>query len=363
MLSRVCRSLFVLGSRDSSVIGKTLSTRNAASVSEVKEGHENVKKRKSKRKDKQSEHGDKPAYVLDFFNNCDYITLNRLSRSTFIKRSNIKNIILPSEMIKGDDDMKCRQRFVDINEFCDKSGFSKTQIDTLADLVMMFETQEKKQEKFARIFYPALEIPDTNTIETVVAVDIFLNDVIWSEQDVSSRLVTNLGHFFFDVKDNKRFDHVKHGQQMQKLCDQLPDCPMYFLNNRSGMFSRDTSGITQYQHLMESIFITHMNLRSNTDLGDSNNVILFTPNTLDAFYNLKFGQEVEMMFPLLKSWYKKFKSPIDGMLMSPKVEIKLFAKETDERVRERILRCILMSDAGCKILRRSEKKFPRFYSD
>jgi len=47
-----------------------------------------------------------------------------------------------------------------------------------------------------------------------VTLDVFLNEIVWTEQEVETRFVKKIDHHVMNFPGIKKYDHVRHGEEV-----------------------------------------------------------------------------------------------------------------------------------------------------
>lgn len=101
-------------------------------------------------------------YVLDFFNNCDIVTLNRFLKFHTTRSNNFHKFIEVDNVIQKGAYTEGRTRFEDMKHFYDTTEIPEDKIAKLAQVILHFYRKESNQHQagIPTIFYPTVFIPD-----------------------------------------------------------------------------------------------------------------------------------------------------------------------------------------------------------
>ncbi|KAL4239662.1 hypothetical protein ACF0H5_000468 [Mactra antiquata] len=353
-----CRRIF-LGQRSSLRIFSTYSTKASRKAKLRKETihvpYENAKE-----------------IVLNFFNKCDRVTLQKLirSKSSLFKEHNFSS--LHKSVVELSD------RFNSIDDFVDKYGVTQKNIENMAQSIL--ELQEKEKNSFGMSgIHPNFSHKGKKNMDKVMVLNLFRTTVSWCVRSTVDHSVLQLGVENLDIPDN--YDHMKYQPQISTFLRNLPISDVYLVH---AMSKRNKGRQLTYFHLqqaiLEAVFVTLLNekhsnikepslypgsINSKDDESEmakkyfrTNRVYLWDLASLREFYEVTFKDDQLSTSSIVKDLYNERPSVINYWKMDNKEFKDMFYDDGSES----LSLCVLMSDAFCRCLKKSDHDFPSAYS-
>ncbi|XP_053393039.1 uncharacterized protein LOC123564436 [Mercenaria mercenaria] len=303
--------------------------------------------------------------VLDFFNNCDHVTLNKL-------------IGYKSHLFKHYDYSKCitssrEDRFCDVEDFLNKTGITEDKLKEMAYAVLLFKNVENTSTGM-KFFYPKFDRKNIENIDKVVVLDVFHREFAWCVRNTDDGYITDIGLKKINLKGT--YDHLAHHNQIRRFLETIPESEVYLLRTstaRGRTVSKQGSRYAVHQAVVEALLITLLNERHQpTDLeyvhpSDENGterrkfenrVYLFEPPALRDFYNVTFQKDLLEVSDLFKDWYFHKHSNIKEWGLDNEERKQLFFDQGAGQVSI----CALITDVFCRSLKKKNKQFPHAYT-
>ncbi|KAH3867785.1 hypothetical protein DPMN_030922 [Dreissena polymorpha] len=298
--------------------------------------------------------------VLDFFNRCDIITLNRLLMFRLKGCTSLIHNIIPENIIRDKLFTKGCKRFENIEALYQTTHFDDSDVVKLAKFISEFKKKEQNSVLIKSMVPEFEDAAENQSINKVVCIDLYMNEIAWTEQDVDRREITDCGSERLFEGQVPKYCHISNATTLQRVMQSIPSAPVYLFHSQTANYPETKSfDVAKYQTIQEATFMSHLCLKASqfSQRPLDKSVYMFKKSTLHEFYTIKFGQQFVPLHPLLKSWYKLEESPLDGLQMLPRIEQAVLSKEN-----EMFAICILMSDIFSRCLRRRAFSFPRYFS-